>query len=195
MTPLTSESLNGGCRLSRKPLVPGSRASCAVRRRAPCPTPRGHRTPKNQPQAPRLDWADRVLLAALIQRLPAALRGHRLVAPATVLRWHRSLVTKKLTYTNCSGRLPLDPTIAALIERMAREQRDLGLPAHPRRTPQTRPPHRRINHPQDPQTAANTIRPFSVAASSLATQRQPEAQRCRGQDVRPLTHTGRHRAP
>jgi putative transposase len=38
---------------------------------------------------PRLDWADRALFAALIQRLPAALRGQRLVTPATVLRWHR----------------------------------------------------------------------------------------------------------
>ena len=35
---------------------------------------------------PRLDWADRALFAALIRRLPAALRRHRLVAPATVLR-------------------------------------------------------------------------------------------------------------
>ena len=42
---------------------------------------------------PRIDWADRALFAALIQRLPAALRGHRLVTPATVLRWHRRLVT------------------------------------------------------------------------------------------------------
>ena len=33
---------------------------------------------------PRLDWADRALFAALIRRLPAMLRGHRLVTPATV---------------------------------------------------------------------------------------------------------------
>jgi hypothetical protein len=35
-------------------------------------------------------------------------------------------VTKKWTYPNRSGRPPLDPTIAALIERMARENQTWG---------------------------------------------------------------------
>jgi hypothetical protein len=42
---------------------------------------------------PHLDWADRAVFAALIRRLPIVLREHRLVTPATVLRWHRRLVT------------------------------------------------------------------------------------------------------
>jgi transposase InsO family protein len=54
------------------------------------------------------------------------LRGHRLVTPATVLRWHRRLVTKKWTYPNGSGRAPVDPAIATLIERMARENQTWG---------------------------------------------------------------------
>jgi len=70
---------------------------------------------------PRLDWADGALFAALIRRLPTSLRGHRLVTPATVLRWHRRLATKKWTYPNRPGRPPLNDAIAALIERMARE--------------------------------------------------------------------------
>jgi hypothetical protein len=44
---------------------------------------------------PRLDWSDRAMFAALIRRMPAMLRRHRLVTPATVLRWHHRLVTKK----------------------------------------------------------------------------------------------------
>ncbi len=47
---------------------------------------------------PRLDWADRAVLAALIRLLPRNLRAHRLATPGTVLRWHRCLMAKKWTY-------------------------------------------------------------------------------------------------
>ena len=48
----------------------------------------------------RLDWADRAILATLIRLLPARLRRRRLVAPGTVPRWHRRLITqcRCLTY-------------------------------------------------------------------------------------------------
>jgi transposase len=75
---------------------------------------------------PRLDWADRAVLTALIRLLRAQLRTHRLITPGTVLRWHRRLVTRHWTCPHRTGRPPVSAQITALIERLATENNSWG---------------------------------------------------------------------
>jgi hypothetical protein len=44
---------------------------------------------------PKIGWTDRAALAARARIQPRALLAHQIVTPATQLRWHRRLVTRK----------------------------------------------------------------------------------------------------
>ena len=57
----------------------------------------------------------------------------RLVTPDTLLRWHRRLARWRWTYPHRGGRPPVDAKVAVLIEQMARENQDWGIPLDPGR--------------------------------------------------------------
>jgi putative transposase len=67
---------------------------------------------RRQNARPRLDWADRAVLAALARLLPGPLRTGRLVTPDTLLRWHRRLIRWRWTYPPKGGRPPVDARLA-----------------------------------------------------------------------------------
>jgi putative transposase len=75
---------------------------------------------------PRLSWADRAVFSALDRHLPRSLLAHRLIKPATILRWHRRLVAKEWTYPHRTGRPPIDAEIAALIGQLAKQNPTSG---------------------------------------------------------------------
>jgi transposase InsO family protein len=77
---------------------------------------------RRQTPRPRLEPADRALLAAVSRVLPRARWSCFFVQPETLLRWHRRLVAGAWTYPHRqAGRPPLDQEVQQLVVRLARE--------------------------------------------------------------------------
>jgi len=73
---------------------------------------------------PRYQPRDRALLAALSRALPRAWWSAFAVRPETLIRWHRSMVSRRWTYERRGpGRPRLDADLVALVLRLARENR------------------------------------------------------------------------
>ena len=143
----------------------------------------------------------RLWLAALSRLI----RRHRwgdvfAVTPATLLAWHRRLVTRTWDYT--SRRRPGRPSTAAAV-RMATGNPALGAPAGARRTRQAPPPGRGLHGVADPACRRDRPRapprgPGLEAGPGRAGPRHPRGRLCpRGHHapaahLRPDRHRARH---
>src|SRR4051794_4690727 len=78
---------------------------------------------RRQVNRPRLSWADRAVFAALTRLLSPACRLHRIVTPATIMRWHRRLVKRRWTQPrrHRSGGRRTAPELRRLVLRLAAE--------------------------------------------------------------------------
>jgi putative transposase len=83
---------------------------------------------RRQVNRPRLSWADRAVLAALTGLLSRACRLHRIVTPATILRWHRDLVKRRWTQPrhHRTGGRRTPPELRRLVLRLAAENSSWG---------------------------------------------------------------------
>jgi len=83
---------------------------------------------RRQVNRPRLSWADRAVFAALTRLLSPACRLHRIVTPATILRWHRDLVKRRWRQPrhHRSGGRGTPPQLRRLVLRLAVENSSWG---------------------------------------------------------------------
>jgi putative transposase len=83
---------------------------------------------RRQVNRPRLSWADRAVFAALTRLLSQACRLHRIVTPATILRWHRDLVKRRWTQPrrHRTGGRRTAPELRRLVLRLAAENPSWG---------------------------------------------------------------------
>src|SRR6266511_2852920 len=82
---------------------------------------------RRQVHRPKLQPADRVVLAALSRLLPRARWSIFFVTPATLLRWHRQLLARHWTCPpSRAGRPPVDHGVRAIVLRLARENPSWG---------------------------------------------------------------------
>ena len=86
---------------------------------------------------PKMTWADRALLAALLELIPT--RRHAslrlIIAPQTVLRWRRDILRRRWAAKSQHkrpGRPATHHDITRLVVRAGSGEPGLGLPAHPR---------------------------------------------------------------
>jgi hypothetical protein len=100
---------------------------------------------------PRMSWADRALTAALTRLLPIRRRLGLLVTPATILGWHRRLVSRRWTTRRTRpGRPAIPAGLRALAISLATENPGWGYRFNPGAAPgSARPAPRALGRAQE----------------------------------------------
>jgi putative transposase len=81
---------------------------------------------RRQVTRPRVDWADRAVLAGLARLLPRPSWNRLFVRPETLLRWHQDLVRHRWSYPHRRGRPTVAAEIRSLVLRLAGENPTWG---------------------------------------------------------------------
>jgi putative transposase len=76
---------------------------------------------RRRTRRPQMTWTDRIFLAATSRLLPRTRWQSFIITPATLLAWHRRLVTKRWTYARPPGRPPSRREVRELVLRLARD--------------------------------------------------------------------------
>jgi putative transposase len=81
---------------------------------------------RRQVARPRVDWADRAVLAGLARLLPRPSWNRLFVRPETLLRWHQDLVRRRWSYPHPRGRPAVPAELRVLVVRLASENPTWG---------------------------------------------------------------------
>ena len=132
---------------------------------------------RRQPRRPKLNWADRALLAALLAVIPTARRhGLRLlVTPDTIVRWHRDIVRRRWAARSMrkTGRPATRRNIKALVPPAGPGEPRMGLPQDPRGTGRPGSQGRGVDLMGDPQDQRHRPRAATDRANLAAVPALP----------------------
>jgi putative transposase len=86
---------------------------------------------RRQVSRPRVDWADRAVLAGLARLLPRPSWNRLFVRPETLLRWHQDLVRRRWSYPEPAWPPGCDGRASGVGGAAGQGEPDLGLPSRP----------------------------------------------------------------
>jgi len=103
-------------------------------------------------KVPKLSWADRAVLSALVRPLPHRHRGqlHLIVSPRTLLRWHTTIVKCRWRYASLAASLRARSASRPNSRVMSKQTRRMSISAEVRCSARVLAPPQAVNVVPDP---------------------------------------------